>query len=274
MQSVDRLGSGHVDEVEAACDLRGHQQPGRPSRQGRRTPPRSVNDDAIRRATSSASWVLPTPPAPVTVTRRDRATNSISRRASSSRPISVDDRAGSRRICAVASNQPSSLSRTLSERTASSDAPVGEASWARMANARSVVVAGRTAPRGAYPHLRVVGDLVFVSGTSATTSRRRHRGRHGRRRRRGHARHPCPDAGRARQHRRPPRRGRAVAGRPRRRDVVPRDDGRLRRVQRGLRRVLRRRHRPGAHDRRRAPPCRTRTWRSRSRPSPSRQEEP
>ncbi len=36
-----------------------------------------------------------------------------------------------------------------------------------MANARSVVVPGRTAPRGAYPHLRVVGDLVYVSGTSA-----------------------------------------------------------------------------------------------------------
>lgn len=36
-----------------------------------------------------------------------------------------------------------------------------------MAQARSVVVAGRPAPRGAYPHLRVVGDLVFVSGTSA-----------------------------------------------------------------------------------------------------------
>jgi 2-aminomuconate deaminase len=30
-----------------------------------------------------------------------------------------------------------------------------------------VVVDGRTAPRGAYPHLKVVGDLVFVSGTSA-----------------------------------------------------------------------------------------------------------
>ena len=36
-----------------------------------------------------------------------------------------------------------------------------------MPQARSVVVAGRTPPRGAYPHLRVVGDLVFVSGTSA-----------------------------------------------------------------------------------------------------------
>jgi len=36
-----------------------------------------------------------------------------------------------------------------------------------MAQARSVVVAGRPAPRGAYPHLRVVGDLIFVSGTSA-----------------------------------------------------------------------------------------------------------
>ena len=36
-----------------------------------------------------------------------------------------------------------------------------------MSQARSVVVAGRTAPRGAYPHLKVVGDVVFVSGTSA-----------------------------------------------------------------------------------------------------------
>ena len=36
-----------------------------------------------------------------------------------------------------------------------------------MPQARSVVVAGRTAPRGAYPHLKVVGDVVFVSGTSA-----------------------------------------------------------------------------------------------------------
>jgi len=36
-----------------------------------------------------------------------------------------------------------------------------------MAQARSVVVAGRAAPRGAYPHLRVSGDLVYVSGTSA-----------------------------------------------------------------------------------------------------------
>jgi len=33
--------------------------------------------------------------------------------------------------------------------------------------AGSIVVAGRTTPLGAYPHLRVVGDLVFVSGTSA-----------------------------------------------------------------------------------------------------------
>jgi 2-aminomuconate deaminase len=31
----------------------------------------------------------------------------------------------------------------------------------------SVVVAGRAAPRGAYPHLRVAGDLIFVSGTSS-----------------------------------------------------------------------------------------------------------
>ncbi|HET9601705.1 MAG TPA: RidA family protein [Acidimicrobiales bacterium] len=32
---------------------------------------------------------------------------------------------------------------------------------------RAVVVAGRPPPAGAYPHLRVVGDLIFVSGTSA-----------------------------------------------------------------------------------------------------------
>ncbi len=32
---------------------------------------------------------------------------------------------------------------------------------------RSVVVAGRPPPRGAYPHVRVAGDLIFVSGTSS-----------------------------------------------------------------------------------------------------------
>ena len=32
---------------------------------------------------------------------------------------------------------------------------------------RSVVVPGRTPPRGAYPHLRLSGEWVFVSGTSA-----------------------------------------------------------------------------------------------------------
>jgi 2-aminomuconate deaminase len=36
-----------------------------------------------------------------------------------------------------------------------------------MPEPRSVVVAGRATPRGAYPHLRVAGDLIFVSGTSA-----------------------------------------------------------------------------------------------------------
>jgi len=36
-----------------------------------------------------------------------------------------------------------------------------------MSQARSVLVPGRPAPRGAYPHLKVAGDLVFVSGTSA-----------------------------------------------------------------------------------------------------------
>jgi len=36
-----------------------------------------------------------------------------------------------------------------------------------MAEPDSVVVAGRAAPRGAYPHLRVAGDLIFVSGTSS-----------------------------------------------------------------------------------------------------------
>jgi 2-aminomuconate deaminase len=32
---------------------------------------------------------------------------------------------------------------------------------------RSVVVPGRPSPRGAYPHVRIAGDLLFVSGTSA-----------------------------------------------------------------------------------------------------------
>ena len=32
---------------------------------------------------------------------------------------------------------------------------------------KSVIVAGRAAPRGAYPHLRVAGGLVYVSGTSS-----------------------------------------------------------------------------------------------------------
>ena len=36
-----------------------------------------------------------------------------------------------------------------------------------MTEQRSVVVAGRAAPRGAYPHVRIAGDLVFVSGTSS-----------------------------------------------------------------------------------------------------------
>src|SRR5918994_728926 len=36
-----------------------------------------------------------------------------------------------------------------------------------MTEQRSVVVAGRAAPRGAYPHLRIAGDLVYVAGTSA-----------------------------------------------------------------------------------------------------------
>jgi 2-aminomuconate deaminase len=31
----------------------------------------------------------------------------------------------------------------------------------------SVVVAGATAPRGAYPHAKIVGDFIFVSGTSS-----------------------------------------------------------------------------------------------------------
>jgi 2-aminomuconate deaminase len=39
-----------------------------------------------------------------------------------------------------------------------------------MSQARSVLVPGRPPPRGAYPHLKVAGDLVFVSGTSARRS--------------------------------------------------------------------------------------------------------
>src|SRR5262245_37703472 len=36
-----------------------------------------------------------------------------------------------------------------------------------MPESRSVLVPGRTTPLGAYPHLRIAGDLLFVSGTSA-----------------------------------------------------------------------------------------------------------
>lgn len=32
---------------------------------------------------------------------------------------------------------------------------------------RSVVVEGKATPRGRYPHVKVVGDLIFVSGTSS-----------------------------------------------------------------------------------------------------------
>jgi 2-aminomuconate deaminase len=38
---------------------------------------------------------------------------------------------------------------------------------ARMSHPRSVLVPGRPLPLGAYPHLKVVGEFVFVSGTSA-----------------------------------------------------------------------------------------------------------
>ena len=34
-------------------------------------------------------------------------------------------------------------------------------------NVRNVVLAGKATPRGAYPHVKVVGNLVFVSGTSS-----------------------------------------------------------------------------------------------------------
>ena len=33
--------------------------------------------------------------------------------------------------------------------------------------ARSTVVPGKATPRGAYPHVKAVGDLVWVSGTSS-----------------------------------------------------------------------------------------------------------
>ena len=32
---------------------------------------------------------------------------------------------------------------------------------------RAVVVDGKATPRGRYPHVKVVGDLIFVSGTSS-----------------------------------------------------------------------------------------------------------
>jgi 2-aminomuconate deaminase len=36
-----------------------------------------------------------------------------------------------------------------------------------MTGSESVVVEGATAPRGAYPHAKIVGDFIFVSGTSS-----------------------------------------------------------------------------------------------------------
>ncbi|MBM7502599.1 RidA family protein [Agromyces aurantiacus] len=36
-----------------------------------------------------------------------------------------------------------------------------------MTERRSILVAGKAAPRGRFPHARVAGDLVFVSGTSS-----------------------------------------------------------------------------------------------------------
>lgn len=38
------------------------------------------------------------------------------------------------------------------------------------ANSRSVVVPGKAAPRGKFPHVRRAGDFLFVSGTSSRRS--------------------------------------------------------------------------------------------------------
>jgi len=35
------------------------------------------------------------------------------------------------------------------------------------ANTGSTVVAGKAKPRGRFPHVKVVGDLIFISGTSS-----------------------------------------------------------------------------------------------------------
>ena len=36
-----------------------------------------------------------------------------------------------------------------------------------MSDARAITVAGKATPRGRFPHVKVSGDLVFVSGTSS-----------------------------------------------------------------------------------------------------------
>ncbi|QIX26114.1 RidA family protein [Nocardioides sp. JQ2195] len=41
---------------------------------------------------------------------------------------------------------------------------------AERSRAESVVVEGKATPRGAFPHVKVAGDLVFVSGTSSRRS--------------------------------------------------------------------------------------------------------
>ena len=122
---------------------------------------------------------------------------------------------------------------------------------------QTIASAAATPAIGPYSPALAVGDFVFVSGQIAARPRGQDR-RHHRRR---------PGAQGAREHDGAAGRGRPRHGRRRQDDDLPHQHGRLRRRERGLRRVLRRRRT------RRAPRSRSRvcprTSRSRSRRSRS-----
>ena len=75
----------------------------------------------------------------------------------------------------------------------------------------SIVVHGKATPRGRFPHVKVVGDLVFVSGTSSRRPDNTIAGVAGRRDGRHRPRHPGADPGGHREHPRHPARRSAPA---------------------------------------------------------------
>ena len=131
------------------------------------------------------------------------------------------------------------------------------------AQAASAVIPGMAKPRGAFPHFRRAGDFIFVSGTSA---RRADDSIAGRASRRAAGCFDIRVQTRAvhREHPRHSRQRRRDACRRGRGQHVPREHAGLRRLQRGVQRILRLRRV------RRAPPWRWRRCRIRSCASKSR----